>query len=296
MVAALSRPFYWPGDIPLEIQIDPRGDIDPEEADDEAKGNIEFRGKWPTFPTKMVITRKGVNRLPQRRRAQHPPVLRLAALFVSRTPESIRQENRSRWIKLYILSCRIDGDMDSCLGHLGSRDGAIDVNPATHDLSAVQITDVLTRDILEMANLNFMTMIRNDDLDTGHITVVEFKRNGQVHNSFRRRACNMWPVYLEYCSAWRPLGYVIEQRVGVQSGHDLPLINILEGAKARDEFLFGFDGARDGWMEGIEIYAPGNLEMKRQGMRLTTTIPASAMTSSTFTTGDTSDTISSWTK
>ncbi|KAI2822929.1 hypothetical protein CBS12448_9228 [Aspergillus niger] len=171
--------------------------------------------------------------------------------------------------------------MDSCLGHLGSRDGAIDVNPATHDLSAVQITDVLTRDILEMANLNFMTMIRNDDLDTGHITVVEFKRNGQVHNSFRRRACNMWPVYLEYCSAWRPLGYVIEQRVGgnslmnyeVQSGHDLPLINILEGAKARDEFLFGFDGARDGWMEGIEIYAPGNLEMKRQGMRLTTTIP-----------------------
>ncbi|GKZ55662.1 hypothetical protein AnigIFM49718_000743 [Aspergillus niger] len=57
------------------------------------------------------------------------------------------------------------------------------------------------------------------------------------------------------------------------SGHDLPLINILEGAKARDEFRSGFDGARDGWMEDIEIYAPGNLEMKRQGMRLTTTIP-----------------------
>ncbi|RDH36343.1 hypothetical protein BDQ94DRAFT_167958 [Aspergillus welwitschiae] len=59
----------------------------------------------------------------------------------------------------------------------------------------------------------------------------------------------------------------------VESGHDLPLINILEGAKARDEFRSGFDGARDGWMEDIEIYAPGNLEMKRQGMRLTTTIP-----------------------
>ncbi|KAL7658026.1 hypothetical protein ACMYSQ_004167 [Aspergillus niger] len=42
MVAALSRPFYWPGDIPLEIQIDPRGDIDPEEADDEAKGWMLF--------------------------------------------------------------------------------------------------------------------------------------------------------------------------------------------------------------------------------------------------------------
>lgn len=124
--------------------------------------------------------------------------------------------------------------MDSCLGHFGSRDGAIDVNPATHDPSAVQITDVLTRDILEMANLDFMTMTRNgkvlfmqrlgpwflltqEDLDTGHITVVEFKRNGQVHNSFRRRACNMWPVYLEYCSACRPLEYVIEHRVGGNS-------------------------------------------------------------------------------
>jgi hypothetical protein len=37
------------------------------------------------------------------------------------------------------------------------------------------------------------------------------------------------------------------------------MIDILEGAKPRREFLFGFDGARDGWTVDIEIYAPGYL-------------------------------------
>ncbi|GFF59040.1 hypothetical protein IFM51744_09773 [Aspergillus udagawae] len=45
----------------------------------------------------------------------------------------------------------------------------------------------------------------------------------------------------------------------------LPVIDILEGAKARRKFLFGFDGARDDWMEDIEIYAPGYLEMEAAG-------------------------------
>ncbi|KAL3264422.1 hypothetical protein ABHI18_000830 [Aspergillus niger] len=41
MVAVPSRPFYWPGGIPLEIQIDPTGDIDPKD-DNEAKGWMLF--------------------------------------------------------------------------------------------------------------------------------------------------------------------------------------------------------------------------------------------------------------
>jgi hypothetical protein len=45
----------------------------------------------------------------------------------------------------------------------------------------------------------------------------------------------------------------------------LPVIDILEGAKARRKFLFGFDGSRDDWMEDIEIYAPGYLEMEAAG-------------------------------
>lgn len=45
----------------------------------------------------------------------------------------------------------------------------------------------------------------------------------------------------------------------------LPVIDILEEAKARREFLFGFDGARDGWTEDVEIYALGYLELEAAG-------------------------------
>jgi len=34
-----------------------------------------------------------------------------------------------------------------------------------------------------------------------------------------------------------------------------PVIDILEGAKSRREFIPGFNGARDGWTKDIEIYA-----------------------------------------
>jgi hypothetical protein len=46
----------------------------------------------------------------------------------------------------------------------------------------------------------------------------------------------------------------------------LPVIDILEGARARGEFLFVFDGSREGWTEDIEIYAPGYLEMEAAGL------------------------------
>lgn len=46
----------------------------------------------------------------------------------------------------------------------------------------------------------------------------------------------------------------------------LPIIDILEGVKERGEFLFGFDGDREGWTEDIEIYAPGYLEMEAAGL------------------------------
>ncbi|KAL4740365.1 hypothetical protein BDV11DRAFT_169132 [Aspergillus similis] len=205
--------------------------------------------------------------------------------------------NRSKWIKLYILSCRLDGELSHCMDYYGSEHGAVDLNPATYpNLSAVQITDVLPRAMLEMANWNCITMtsrgtvlflqplapwflVTPDDLKTGHITIVEFKRNGQIAKSFRRRACNMWPVHLAYCVQYKSLEEVEEDRVGgnaeMNSDLDmsLPVIDILEGAKARGEFLFGFDGDREGWTEDIEIYAPGYLEMEAAGMRLTMTTP-----------------------
>jgi hypothetical protein len=45
----------------------------------------------------------------------------------------------------------------------------------------------------------------------------------------------------------------------------LSVIDILEGARDRGEFLFGFDGGRDEWAEDIKIYAPGYLAMEAEG-------------------------------
>ena len=44
-----------------------------------------------------------------------------------------------------------------------------------------------------------------------------------------------------------------------------PVVEILEGAKLRGEFLPDFDGARDVWTEDIETYAPGYLQMEAEG-------------------------------
>ncbi|GKZ64967.1 hypothetical protein AnigIFM60653_007673 [Aspergillus niger] len=54
MVAAPSRLFHWPGGISLKIQIDPRGDIDPKEADNEAKG-------WMLFVEEQWVSRAMAN-------------------------------------------------------------------------------------------------------------------------------------------------------------------------------------------------------------------------------------------
>ncbi|KAL4948938.1 hypothetical protein BDW69DRAFT_188795 [Aspergillus filifer] len=147
------------------------------------------------------------------------------------------------------------------MDHYGSEHGALDLNPASYpDPSAVLTADVLPRALLE------------DDLDTGHITLVEFKPNGQIKRSFRRRACNMKPVHVAYCVQFKPLEEVVEDRVGGNAATNsdlemsLPVIDILEGAKARGEFLFGFDGDRDGWTEDIKTYAPGYLEMEAAGI------------------------------
>lgn len=58
-------------------------------------------------------------------------------------------------------------------------------------------------------------LVDQDDLDSGLITTVEFKRNGQVRETFRRRAYNMFPVYLRFCVLRKPLWEVKEGREGV---------------------------------------------------------------------------------
>lgn len=43
------------------------------------------------------------------------------------------------------------------------------------------------------------------------------------------------------------------------------MIDILEGARSRREFIPGSDGARDGWTKDIELYAPEYLQTEAEG-------------------------------
>jgi hypothetical protein len=119
---------------------------------------------------------------------------------------------------------------------MGDPHGGIDLNPATYphrDLSTIQaeMTDVLPWAILEQADLRLMLMTRRgtvtfdwihtpwllvtqDDLDTGHITMVVFRRNGEVKESIRRRACNFHDVYLHYTVDCKSLTQIDEDLVG----------------------------------------------------------------------------------
>ncbi|KAL3491533.1 hypothetical protein BJX62DRAFT_123212 [Aspergillus germanicus] len=93
------------------------------------------------------------------------------------------------------------------------------------------MTDVLPWAILEQADLRLMLMTRHgtvtfdwihtpwflvtqDDLDTGHITMVVFKRNGEVKESIRRRACNFHDVYLHYAVDCKSLTEIVEDLAG----------------------------------------------------------------------------------
>lgn len=145
--------------------------------------------------------------------------------------------------------------MGHCLGVWGSRHEGIDSNPATFpDPSTFQITDLLPLLILEMANFSYMAMtergtvhfmdrlspwflVTQEDLDTGRIKTFEFKRNGRIRESFRRRAYNMFPIYLRFCTLGKPLSEVKEGRAGgvrpeMNAELDMtqPIIDILEGA------------------------------------------------------------------
>jgi hypothetical protein len=48
------------------------------------------------------------------------------------------RSNRSKWIKLYIQSCRLDSEMGHCRDSYGSDHGGIDPNPAAFEAKAMQ--------------------------------------------------------------------------------------------------------------------------------------------------------------
>lgn len=68
--------------------------------------------------------------------------------------------------------------------------------------------------VLFMNQLSPWFLVDQDDIDTGRITTVEFKRNGQIAEKLRRRAYNMYPVSLPLCVGYKPLWEVKEGTAG----------------------------------------------------------------------------------
>ncbi|PWY91709.1 hypothetical protein BO94DRAFT_617027 [Aspergillus sclerotioniger CBS 115572] len=198
------------------------------------------------------------------------------------------RSNRSKWIKLYILSCRLDGEMGHCLK--SNPHAGIEPTPATFpEPTTFSMTVFLPWYTLETANFGNIVMTRNgsvlflgctepwflvdqNDLDTGRITTVQFENNGEILMTFPRRAYYMFPVYTYFPGLRKPLSEVKQSREGgvrpeqnAALDMTLPVIERLEGAKARGELIPFFDGARDTWTEDIDIYAPGYLLMEADG-------------------------------
>ncbi|EED22087.1 conserved hypothetical protein [Talaromyces stipitatus ATCC 10500] len=196
MANSPSRPFHWPGGILPEVRLDPNGDIKPDEVKEEAKGWLLFvTERWVSREAPNIPDHDGDYEVRQRRtlvetwakadqqfrdsyHQRAPPGDALAypepALrnvdksfpphdrFMCLAPLSRSyRSNRSKWIKLCILSYRLDGEMEHCLETAGSSNVGVDPNPATFpDPSTFQITDFLPWLILEMANFAAMTMTK----------------------------------------------------------------------------------------------------------------------------------------
>ncbi|ODM14620.1 hypothetical protein SI65_09965 [Aspergillus cristatus] len=81
----------------------------------------------------------------------------------------------------------------------------------------------------------------------------------------------MWPVFLHYFELGKDIWELDDSGEGGWDEDNtlldmaLPVAAMLEGAKEREGFISGFDGARDTWEEDIEIYAPGYLKMEAGG-------------------------------
>ncbi|EAW10580.1 uncharacterized protein ACLA_050520 [Aspergillus clavatus NRRL 1] len=93
--------------------------------------------------------------------------------------------------------------------------------------------------VLFMRRLCPWFLVTADDLDTGHITIVESSATAKSGNPSvdGLAICGLDLAQVE----WDEVGGGDEKNSDLDMTQ--PVIDILEEAKARREFLFGFDGA-----------------------------------------------------
>lgn len=135
---------------------------------------------------------------------------RVGDVFCLAPVDKDHPENYVRWLKFQILLYRLDGDY----GHIMNPGDSIVIaeqNPSTARPEGLQKADYLSWQILEPANFQHLTMTKcgmvrfpgglrtnflvdQDGLETGRLTLVNFKPNGQIDVEMLRRPFNMISV------------------------------------------------------------------------------------------------------
>ncbi|RHZ57673.1 uncharacterized protein CDV56_104573 [Aspergillus thermomutatus] len=169
-------------------------------------------------------------------------------------------------------------------------------NPSTTGLSAhgdsLGLADVLPALFLETADFHAISMTRTGTvvfatwagyswfvidqtgLDTGRMALVEYSSSGGIKASTLRRPWNMGQVMSFGQILGRSVSELAQSSIGGHEHYnqpldmDLPILDILESARQRGEFLFAGYGSRELWSRIIEQSAPGYLDLEARGQEL----------------------------
>ncbi|KAL4945630.1 hypothetical protein BDV06DRAFT_219168 [Aspergillus oleicola] len=95
---------------------------------------------------------------------------------------------------------------------------------------------------------------------------IKIDKNGDIAPEEMNEQARGWLLYLE--EQWVPhsVAHVPVMTQNTRLDMILPITATLQGAKEREEFPSEFQSVPDTWDKDIEQYAPGYLEMERNGM------------------------------
>ncbi|KAL4869571.1 hypothetical protein BDV12DRAFT_196198 [Aspergillus spectabilis] len=236
----MSRPVrHWPGGIPRTIQPHPNGNLTLDEIKDEVKG-------WLLYVQESWVPRSSEDDEEYELRQRRALVERWASPF-------------------------------SCIA-MTSRRAIVSrkpTNPLSHisiHTQRLQVIQLRTSLFLHLGYQGPYLLVDEDGLQTGLLTVVNFKNSGSVQETLLVRPFNMREPY-----NWlMTLGKGIEE-VSSRDGErrhqnqpidmGLPILDILCQAKEANQLPTNLALCdREQWQEDLELYAPGYLALEAQGL------------------------------
>ncbi|KUI70498.1 hypothetical protein VM1G_06397 [Cytospora mali] len=176
--------------------------------------------------------------------------------------------NRALWTKMRILTYHLQGDDGPMFDST-----SIAPNPDSGDESFLKYSSVETANFWGMAMTRQGTVIftqlygavmfvDQEALDTGRLLMCDFANNGEITESARIRISHMPQLYLMAQQGGDVYGRDILRHSIANAPMDLepPILDVLEDLK--DSYHQNFHGGIDEWMDDIERYAPGYLDME----------------------------------